>query len=163
MLLAYEAFSFLLFWVNTISIQKTTALFDSTKDCAKNTWSDRVQTDKLIAPKETSTGASTTLTKQNSISVSTFYWQIGWKLGVPLPRHICERRGHLSCSAQCWGWRIEEGFGRDTEERNGEAGRWMCYVSEEEWGKSLREKKLKDKHRETGRRDHKKERDGNEQ
>lgn len=50
----------------------TTAVFDSTKDGAKNAQSDRVPAEKLIGPRETPAGACTSLTEQSNISVSTF-------------------------------------------------------------------------------------------
>lgn len=72
MLLAYEAFSCSLLWINTSWMPITTAVCDSTKDGAKNAQNDRVPAEKLIAPRETPAGACTSLAEQGSSSVSTF-------------------------------------------------------------------------------------------
>lgn len=49
-----------------------TAVFDSSKNWAKNAQSDSVPAEKLIAPRETPAGASTSLPEQSNSSVSTF-------------------------------------------------------------------------------------------
>lgn len=72
MLLAYEAFSCSLLWINTSWMPITAAVCDSTKDGAKNAQNDRVPAEKLIAPRETPAGACTSLAEQSSSSVSTF-------------------------------------------------------------------------------------------
>lgn len=50
----------------------TTAVFDSTKDWAKNAQSDRIPAEKLVAPREPPAGARASLTEQSNSSVSTF-------------------------------------------------------------------------------------------